>query len=122
MLIQCLVERDGPSVASIGGFTYSFEEQPDGAKVCDVNNGGHRERMLSMPDFYKVYDPGQASSLPPEEKADPAVDIPDFDFMEAGEVRAWATAHLRLKVNGTFGHGKAVEVVEQELRRRGWIA
>jgi hypothetical protein len=122
VLIQCLVERDGPSVASIGGFTYTFEEQLDGAKVCDVNNGGHRERMLSMPAFYKVYDPGQASSLPPEENADPAVDIPDFDFMEAGEIRAWAKANLRLKVNGTFGHGKAVEVVEQELRRRGWIA
>ena len=122
MLIQCLVERDGPSVASIGGFTYTFEEQPDGAKVCDVNNGGHRERMLSMPAFYKVYEPGQASSLPPEKKADPAVDIPDFRAMDVNAIRAWAKKTLRLKVNGTFGHGKAVEVVEQELRRRGWIA
>lgn len=121
-MIQCLVEREGPSVATILGFTYVFEEQPDGAKVCDVNNGGHRERMLSMPAFYKVYEPGQSSDVPKEEKADADVEIPDFANMDVNAIRAWAKSKLLLKVNGTFGHGKAVEVVEQELRRRGWIA
>ncbi|MHC1788309.1 hypothetical protein [Solidesulfovibrio sp.] len=109
-------------MATILGFAYTFEEQPDGAKVCDVNNGGHRERMLSMPAFYRVYEPGQSSDVPAEPGTKPDVTIPDLAAMSLDALRAWAKSTLRLKIKGTFGHAKAVQAVEHELRGRGWIA
>lgn len=124
MLIQCLVKRDGPSVATIMGFTYTFKEQPDGAKVCDVNNGGHRERMLSMPGLFKVYEPLtetlQASSLEVGTKTVP--EIPDFDTMDADAIRDWARKNIDFAVRGNFGKERAAEVVRHELRCKGWIA
>lgn len=124
MLIQCLVEREGPSVATICGFTYTFKEMPDGAKVCDVNNGGHRERMLSMPAFYRVYEP--AAGVAPNENAEAGTavvpEIPDFEDMSINAVRAWARSALGIKVKGSLDHRLAVDAIKRELRRRGWIA
>lgn len=124
MLIECMVERDGPSVATIMGFTYEFKEQPDGAKVCDVNNGGHRERMLSMPALYRVYEPtaGAKPKTPAEAGAPVIPEIPDFDAMDADSIRAWAREHIGFAVRGNFGKERAAEIVRHELRCKGWIA
>ena len=124
MLIQCLVERDGPSVATIMGHTYTFKEQPDGAKVCDVNNGGDRERMLSMPALYRVYQPkAETGTTMPSEPGAPVIpDIPDFTGMSADAIRAWAKKNLGITVRGNFGQERAAAETRQEMRRRGWIA
>lgn len=124
MLIQCLVERDGPSVATIMGHTYAFKEQSDGAKVCDVNNGGDRERMLSMPALYKVYRPksGSGPKMPPEPGAPVVPEIPDFNTMDADAIRVWARDNIGFAVRGNLGKERAAEVVRHELRCKGWIA
>ena len=124
MLIECLVKRDGPSVATILGRTYEFEEQPDGAKVCDVNNGGHRERTLSMPAVFKVYKPkATTESLTPAEPGAPVIpEIPDFDAMDADAIRDWARENIGFAVRGNFGRERAAEAVRHELRCKGWIA
>uniref|UniRef100_I2Q027 Uncharacterized protein n=1 Tax=Desulfovibrio sp. U5L TaxID=596152 RepID=I2Q027_9BACT len=124
MLIECMVEREGPSVATICGFTYTFKEQPDGAKVCDVNNGGHRERMLSMPAFYRVYEP--AAGVEPDINQEPGApiipEIPDFEDMDVNAVRIWARTELGIKVKGSLPLRQTIEAVNRELRRKGWIA
>lgn len=124
MLIECLVKRDGPSVATILGHTYLFEEQPDGAKVCDINNGGHRERMLSMPALFRVYHPRSASKdgTPLEPGAPVIPEIPNFEEMDVDAIRAWARDNLGFAVRGNFGKDRAIDVVRYELRCKGWIA
>lgn len=124
MLIQCLVDRDGPSVATIMGFTYTFKEQPDGAKVCDVNNGGHRDRMLSMPALYRVYEPAAGIEVDGrQEPGTPVIpDIPDLTAMDIHAVRTWARVNLGIKIKGTLGKPETVKAAQAEMRRRGWIA
>jgi len=124
VLIQCLVEREGPSVATIMGVTYEFKEQSDGAKVADVNNGGHRERMLSMTALYRVYEPaaGMAVDVRQESGSPVIPEIPDLGDMDVHAVRTWARVNLGIKIKGTLGRTETIRAAQAEMRRRGWIA
>ena len=66
MLIECLIESDGPTAITIGPWNYLFKLNEHGHKVCPVNSREARERMLSLPDF-RPYEP-PASPLPKQRK------------------------------------------------------
>jgi hypothetical protein len=56
MLIECLIQSEGPTHFTASGFIFEFKENEHGHKVCQVDSRAARERMLSLPDF-RVYDP-----------------------------------------------------------------
>ena len=56
MLIECLIKSEGPTNFTASGFIFEFKANERGHKVCQVNSGAARERLLSLPDF-RVYDP-----------------------------------------------------------------
>ena len=55
MVIQCLIQRDGPTHMNLNGFSYTFKENEHGHYVAEVNSREHREYLLSLPDF-KAYE------------------------------------------------------------------
>lgn len=58
MLIECLIQREGPTVAKAGGFRFTFEKNEAGHCVCDVNAGGAVVSLLAQP-FFRSYNPDQ---------------------------------------------------------------
>ena len=53
-LIECLIERDGPTEISLETDTYLFEKNELNDYVCQVLSGDHRRHFLSLPDF-RIY-------------------------------------------------------------------
>ena len=53
-LIECLIERDGPTEISLKTDTYLFEKNELNDYVCQVLSGDHRRHFLSLPDF-RIY-------------------------------------------------------------------
>lgn len=55
MLIQCLIERQGPSKSKIDGTQYLFEENEFGHKVCEIPNEDHGKYLLRF-SWFKLYE------------------------------------------------------------------
>lgn len=53
-LIECLIERDGPTEISLNTDTYLFEKNELNDFVCQVLSADHRRYFLSLPDF-RIY-------------------------------------------------------------------
>ena len=53
-LIECLIERDGPTEMNLHKATYLFDKNELGDYVCEVLSGDHRKYLLSLPDF-RIY-------------------------------------------------------------------
>ncbi len=53
-LIECLIERDGPTEISLKTDTYLFEKNELNDYVCQVLSGDHRRHFLSLLDF-RIY-------------------------------------------------------------------
>jgi hypothetical protein len=51
MLIECLIQRDGPTHITIDRFQYTFEKNEHGQAIAEVNSRSHRDYLLSLPDF-----------------------------------------------------------------------
>jgi hypothetical protein len=70
MLIECLIEREGPTAMTLGSFTYLFRENDHGHKVCPVNSREHREYLMGLKDF-RPYTPPEfpQDRKPKREKA-----------------------------------------------------
>jgi len=88
-LIECLIERDGPTEIRLQKFVYRFEQNINGDYVCEVLNMAHRKHLLSLDDF-RIY---QEHLFPK----------PDFDEKEAKVVEMvsrFSDDRLRAYVNG----------------------
>ena len=57
MLIECLIERDGPTEIVINKFKYMFEKNDKGHYVCEVFSEEHRKWLLRETRSFKVYEP-----------------------------------------------------------------
>jgi len=55
-LIECLIDRDGPTTINDGGFKFVFKENEAGHCVCDVLAGGVVRRLLSF-SWFRKYQP-----------------------------------------------------------------
>lgn len=57
MVIQCLIQRDGPTVVTKAKQKYIFQENRHGDSVCEVQNQDHALLFLKMGErYYKPYD------------------------------------------------------------------
>lgn len=54
MKIECILKRNGGTIAEIEGVEYHFAEQADGAHVADVESTEHVERFLAIPEAYRI--------------------------------------------------------------------
>ena len=52
-MIECLIDRDGPTIINDGGFTFTFKENEAGHKVANVLSGGTTARLLTFSWFRK---------------------------------------------------------------------
>jgi hypothetical protein len=75
-LIECLIERDGPTEMNLHKATYLFEKNELGDYVCEVLSGDHRKHLLSLKPDFRIYQ---------EEKAPPK----DFTDEEDDFIREW---------------------------------
>jgi hypothetical protein len=68
MLIECLIKSDGPTSMTVGSFTYLFQFNEHGHKVCAVNSREARDRMLSLADFRPYEPPTEPTATAPKRK------------------------------------------------------
>lgn len=62
-LIECLIEREGPTTINDGGFTFTFEENDAGHKVANVLSDGTADRLLSFK-WFRLYNPAEDYAEP----------------------------------------------------------
>ena len=55
MLIECLIQREGPTHVSINGVQYRFDKNDLGHSVCDVTSKDHASWLVKFPASYRVY-------------------------------------------------------------------
>ena len=64
-LIECLIEREGPTTINDGGFTFTFKENDAGHKVANVLSDGTANRLLSFK-WFRKYNPAVDYAEPAE--------------------------------------------------------
>lgn len=74
-VVECLIERDGPTTITLGKYAYEFEKNDAGHYVCLVMNNEHRKYLTKLPDF-RIY---MADKLPK----------PEFTNEELDFIREW---------------------------------
>lgn len=57
MEIECILKREGGTVASIDGVSYHFKPNANGAHVAEVKDNKHIARFLGIPEGYAIYEP-----------------------------------------------------------------
>lgn len=55
MKLECILIREGGTFVNLGEATYHFAPQEDGRHVAEVNNEAHIERLLQIPEAYRIY-------------------------------------------------------------------
>lgn len=55
MKIECVLKRDKGTRVELDGLEYHFEVLDDGAHVAEVEDKAHIDRLLGIPEGYKVY-------------------------------------------------------------------
>jgi len=58
MKIECILKRQGGTVVELGGKTYHFKPQDDGAHVAEVADDDHAEKLLAVSEAYQPYGDG----------------------------------------------------------------
>ena len=53
-VLECLIDREGPTTVSIGGCVYTFRPNPAGHSVCTVTNWNHNKFLLKS-GHYRPY-------------------------------------------------------------------
>ncbi|WP_104019125.1 hypothetical protein [Roseovarius nitratireducens] len=72
MLIVSKIQRTGGSRVTVGGSDYHFEPRgPKGEHVAEVENEAHIKRLLSVPEGFEPYDPGEAKDIMPDPDPEP---------------------------------------------------
>lgn len=94
-LIECMIDRDGPTPINDGGFTFVFKENDAGHRVANVLSEGTAARLLSFK-WFRIYNPEQ--DYPPEPQSpgpEPTTDGDDRILLlrdEGHSIRAIASA------------------------------
>lgn len=91
MKIECILLRPGGTFVELPGKTYHFAPQDDGRHVADVKIDAHIERLLSIPEAYRLLRTGKDE---PETALVPADDkpvVPDLDVTLLGSTSHPAT-------------------------------
>lgn len=70
-LIECLIEREGPTTINDGGFTFTFEENDAGHKVANVLSDGTADRLLSFK-WFRLYNPAEDYAEPDDDTGETA--------------------------------------------------
>lgn len=55
MKLECILKRKEGTRVELGGLEYHFEPLADGAHVAEVADNAHMDRLLAVPEAYKVY-------------------------------------------------------------------
>ena len=56
--VECLIQREGDTIAHVGNIPYRFRHNEHGHSVCEVVNPGHYKQFTrKMGSFYRAYDP-----------------------------------------------------------------
>lgn len=68
-MIECRIERDGPTQINLGKASYMFEKDGEGHYVCEVLSQDHRKHLLLIPGFcvYEDENVPKAEFTPAEE-------------------------------------------------------
>jgi hypothetical protein len=74
-VVECLIERDGPTSITLSRNTYEFKKNDAGHSVCLVSLREHRNHLVKLPDF-RIY---MKDKLPK----------PDFTDEELDFIRQW---------------------------------
>lgn len=83
MLIQCTIIREGATIVPLDkGTSLTFADNGTGAKVCDVQQKDHIKRLLSMPRFYRKYQPKGSKVTPAQEQLASVDELDDASFGE----------------------------------------
>ena len=70
MKIECKLKREGGSTIEIGGTTYEFLPDANGAHVAEVANTEHAERFLAIPEAYGIHGKVKAASVKDADEGD----------------------------------------------------
>jgi hypothetical protein len=58
--VECLIQREGDTIAHVGNIPYRFRHNEHGHSVCEVVNPGHYKQFTrKMGSFYRAYDPDE---------------------------------------------------------------
>ena len=101
-MVECLIERDGPTEMYLDGERYNFAKNDQGHYVCLVQRNDHRKHLTSMNDF-RIY---QSEKLPEPEFTDDeldfmaewrTMDVQSFEAYLNGRLHKFASARLRIR-------------------------
>lgn len=101
MKIQCILERKGGSRIDLGTMEYHFEPLDDGAHVAEVEIEAHIDRLLSIPESFRVYHGKHEPTGKPTLLGNPAMDAPPASLEIPAE---------RLRLYGSDAHPPSFDV------------
>ena len=105
-VVECLIERDGPTEIVIGNTRYKFEKNAAGHYICKVPWREHRDHFLKLGDF-RLY---QQEKMPGPEFTDS-----EWDFMrewrtrDAGSFQSYVNGNTK-RFNESRGKIKAIAI------------
>jgi nucleoside 2-deoxyribosyltransferase-like protein len=92
-VLECLIERDGPTEVTLGRTNYKFEKNLAGNSVCEVWFREHRDYLLSLGDF-RIY-------MKHKDKTEPEFTDEEWEFMRefkllgADRFNAYVNTHIK---------------------------
>jgi len=113
-MIECTIERDGPTTINDGGFTFVFKENDAGHRVCNVLSDGTADRLLNFA-WFRKYRPDIDYADKPESQA-PGKAKQDDD--QTADEESMADVMLEL-----HGEGMSLRAIgEQVGKSKDWVA
>ena len=118
MKIECKLKREGGSVIEVGGTTYEFLPDANGAHVAEVTNTEHVERFLAIPEAYGIHGKVKAAPAPvvTDEEGDEGDEGDETDATEYSEEEI---AEIKAAYKEKFGkaphHSMKVESIVAKL-------
>lgn len=76
MKIECILRRSGGSHITIGAAEYQFAPDAEGRHVADVSDEDHIDRLLSIPEGYRLLRSSTAPVAPVVDEVPPAAVLP----------------------------------------------
>ena len=82
MKIECILNREGGTLAEIDGVEYHFAPQADGPHVAEIEEAAHIERFLAMPEGYRIFREQEAAK-PERKPRKKAEEVSETDKVDA---------------------------------------
>jgi len=105
-LIECLIERDGPTEMNLHKATYRFEKNELGDYVCEVLSSDHRKHLLSLPDF-RIYQEEKAPEKDFTDEEDSF--MREWKLLSADTFLAYVNGHI-FKFNDSSAKIRAIAI------------